>query len=46
MKYIAHLQEEREQTVKEHLEGTAKLSGEFAKKFGKEEWGILLRVSS
>lgn len=39
MKYIAHLKEEREQTVKEHLEGTAKLSGEFAKKFGKEEWG-------
>lgn len=39
MKYVAHLQEEREQTVKEHLEGTAKLSGEFAKKFGKEEWG-------
>lgn len=39
MKYVAHLQEKREQTVKEHLEGTAKLSGEFAKKFGKEEWG-------
>lgn len=39
MKYVAHLKEEREQTVKEHLEGTAKLSGEFAKKFGKEEWG-------
>lgn len=39
MKHVAHLQEEREQTVKEHLEGTAKLSGEFAKKFGKEEWG-------
>ncbi|VYT21737.1 CRISPR-associated nuclease/helicase Cas3 [uncultured Blautia sp.] len=39
MKYVAHLQEEREQTIKEHLEGTAKLSGEFAKKFGKEEWG-------
>lgn len=39
MKYIAHLDGEREQTVKEHLEGTARLSGEFAKKFGKEEWG-------
>lgn len=39
MKYIAHFEGEREQTVKEHLEGTAKLSGEFAKKFGKEEWG-------
>lgn len=39
MKYIAHLDGEREQTIKEHLEGTAKLSAEFAKKFGKEEWG-------
>ena len=39
MKYIAHLDGEREQTVKEHLEGTARLSAEFAKKFGKEEWG-------
>ena len=39
MKYVAHLQEEREQTINEQLEGTAKLSGEFAKKFGKEEWG-------
>lgn len=24
---------------KNHLEGTAKLSGEFAGKFGKEDWG-------
>lgn len=39
MKYIAHLEGGREQTVKEHLQGTAKLSAEFAKKFGKEEWG-------
>lgn len=39
MKYIAHLDGEREQTIKEHLEGTAKLSAQFAKKFGKEEWG-------
>ena len=46
MKYVAHLQEEREQTVKEHLEGTAKLSGEFAKKIWKRGVGILLRVSS
>ena len=39
MQYIAHKDGEREQTVKEHLEGTAQLSGEFAAKFGKEEWG-------
>ena len=39
MKYIAHLEGGREQTVKEHLQGTAKLRAEFAKKFGKEEWG-------
>lgn len=39
MKYIAHKDGEREQTVKEHLEGTACLAGEFASKFGKEEWG-------
>lgn len=39
MKYIVHLEGGREQTVKEHLQGTAKLSAEFAKKFGKEEWG-------
>lgn len=39
MKYIAHKDGEREQTVKEHLEGTARLAGEFASKFGKEEWG-------
>lgn len=42
MEYIAHIDEtgkKRIQTVKEHLEGTAKLSGKFAKKFGKQEWG-------
>lgn len=39
MRYIAHKDGEREQSVKEHLYGTAKLSGEFAAKFGKEDWG-------
>lgn len=39
VKYIAHLDGERIQTVKEHLEGTANLAGKFAGKFGKQEWG-------
>ena len=39
MKYIAHKEQEREQTIKEHLCGTAQLAGEFAEKFGKGEWG-------
>ena len=39
MKYIAHIDWEIIQTIKEHLEGTAKLSGEFAEKFGKQDWG-------
>ena len=39
MEYIAHIDKERIQTVKEHLEGTAKISGDFAEKFGKEDWG-------
>ena len=39
MDYIAHKQETRVQTVKEHLVGTAQLAREFAEKFGKEEWG-------
>lgn len=39
MKYIAHKNEGREQSVQEHLEGTAKLAGTFAEKFDKEEWG-------
>ena len=32
MKYIAHKEQEREQTIKEHLCGTAQLAGEFAEK--------------
>lgn len=39
MEYIAHLDGERIQTVKEHLEGTANLTGKFAGKFGKQDWG-------
>lgn len=39
MQYIAHKDGEREQTMKDHLTGTAQLSGKFAAKFGKEEWG-------
>ena len=38
-KYLAHIDGEREQTLKEHLEGTAKLAGKFAKAFGNEDWG-------
>lgn len=39
--YLAHITEDRayNQTIKEHLEGTAQLSAEFAKTFGCEEWG-------
>ena len=40
MRYIAHKDGEREQSIKEHLEGTAERAGEFAEKFGKKEWGI------
>lgn len=39
MRYIAHKDGEREQSIKEHLEGTAERAGEFAEKFGKREWG-------
>lgn len=41
MKYLAHISEDkiREQTILEHLEGTAELSGKFAKSFGYEDWG-------
>ena len=39
MHYIAHKDGDREQTIKDHLTGTAQLSGKFAAKFGKEEWG-------
>lgn len=39
MEYIAHKDGERIQTIKDHLTGTAKLAGNFASKFGKENWG-------
>lgn len=39
MKYIAHKDGEREQTIKEHLTGTARLAGQFAEKFGSKDWG-------
>lgn len=39
MKYIAHKDDEREQSLKEHLEGTAKLAAGFAEGFGAGEWG-------
>ena len=38
MKYLAHIAEDgREQTVKEHLDGTAELARLFAKPLGMEE---------
>lgn len=41
MEYIAHISDDktREQTVKEHLEGTAKLAEQFANEFGYRDWG-------
>ena len=39
MEYLAHVEGERKQSVKEHLYGTAKLAGDFAGRFGKKEWG-------
>lgn len=39
MKYIAHTEGNREQLLIEHLQGTAMLTGEFAARFGKEDWG-------
>lgn len=39
MEYIAHLNEGRIQTMKDHLCGTAELAGRFAGRFGKSDWG-------
>ncbi len=36
---LAHKTEDREQTLREHLEGTARLAGEFADAFGKRPLG-------
>ena len=40
MNYIAHKDGDREQSMVEHLSGTAKLAGKFAGKFGMEDWGF------
>ncbi len=37
--YLVHTCGDRVQTVKEHREGTAMLSGECASRFGKRAWG-------
>lgn len=39
MKYLAHIEGEREQSLKDHLAGTARISGEFADAFSGKEWG-------
>lgn len=39
MEYLAHIDGDREQSVKEHLQGTAELAERFATKFGKADWG-------
>ena len=39
MEYLAHIDGDREQSVKDHLRGTADLAEEFAAKFGKADWG-------
>ena len=39
MEYIAHSDKERVQTLKAHLEGTARLAEAFASRFGKGDWG-------
>lgn len=40
-KFIGHLENERVQTLEDHLDGTAKLAGFFAKPFGMKETAIL-----
>lgn len=40
MEYIAHSDKERVQTLKAHLEGTARLAEAFASRFGKGIGGI------
>lgn len=44
--FYAHISEDgRKQTVLQHLEGTARLSSEFAKVFGEEQMGHLLGLA-
>lgn len=39
MKYIAHIDGDREQLLKDHLQGTAILAEKLAGKFGNADWG-------
>ena len=39
MEYLAHIDGKRQQTNKQHLQGTAMLAGDFAEAFGKRDWG-------
>ena len=39
MKYIAHRDEGREQSILDHLQGTAEKARDFAEVFGKGDWG-------
>lgn len=39
MRYIAHKDGDREQSIQEHLYGTAQVAASFAAEFDKEEWG-------
>lgn len=39
MEYLAHIDGDRAQSIKDHLQGTADLAEEFAAKFGKSDWG-------
>lgn len=39
MNYIAHCDGEREQSILEHLQGTAEKAKDFAEVFGKGDWG-------
>ena len=41
MEYLAHISEDknREQSIKNHLEGTALLAEKFANEFGYGDWG-------
>lgn len=39
MEYFAHIDGDRKQSIKEHLQGTAELAESFAAKFGKADWG-------
>ena len=42
MNYIAHCDGEREQSILEHLQGTAEKAKDFAEVFEKRRLGILL----